>query len=61
MVTVLIGAACFYLHINISLSDECIDAKIKGKVFFALFVVISVKIVHVLNSSAKVEIWCLKG
>mmetsp|Transcript_11563 Transcript_11563/g.17503 ORF Transcript_11563/g.17503 Transcript_11563/m.17503 type:complete len:282 (+) Transcript_11563:167-1012(+) len=54
MMTALIGAACFHLYINTSLSDGCIDAKIKGKVFMALFF-IAVGLVNALDLTTKEE------
>jgi hypothetical protein len=37
MMTSFIGALCFHLYMNSSLSDGCIDAKSKAKVFVAFF------------------------
>ena len=37
MMTALVGATCFHLYMNTSLSEGCIDAKSKAKVFVALF------------------------
>ena len=55
MMTALIGAACFHLYINTSLSDGCIDAKSKAKVFVALFFV-SVGLINALDLTKKVEV-----
>lgn len=54
MLTALIGAACFHLYMNTSLSEGCVDAKNKAKVFVALFF-ISVSFVHTLDLATKEE------
>lgn len=55
MMTALIGATCFHLYVNTSMSDGCIDAKIKAKVFVALFF-ISVGLINALDLTAKENI-----
>lgn len=54
MMTALIGATYFHLYLNTSLSDHCIDALYKAKVFVALFF-ISVSLVTTLDLAKKEE------
>ncbi len=55
MMTAFIGATCFHLYLNTSLSDGVIDAKTKAKVFLALFF-IGVSLITTLDLSAKPEV-----
>lgn len=55
MLTALIGATCFHLYMNTSISEGCIDAKSKAKVFVSLFF-ISVSLVNTLDLAKKEEI-----
>ena len=52
MMTAFVGATCFHLYLNSSLSDGCINAPIKAKIFVALFF-ISVSLVNTLGLSIK--------
>jgi len=52
MLTALVGATCFHLYINTSLSEGCIDAKKKAHFYLALFF-ISTGLVSAMDLSAK--------
>lgn len=54
MMTALIAATCFHLYINTSVSEGCIDATKKAKVFVALFF-IAVSMVNTLELTRKEE------
>ena len=54
MMTALVGATCFHLFLNTSLSDDCIDAKTKAKVYMSLLF-IGVSLVNTLNLGNKPE------
>lgn len=51
MLTAFVGATCFHLYLNTSLSEGCVDAKAKAHVFMTLFF-IAVGIVNTLGLSA---------
>lgn len=51
MQTAFVGALCFHLYVNTSLSENCIDAKKKASVLMALFF-ISAGLVNALGLSA---------
>ena len=55
MMTALIGATCFHLYVNTSLSDGCIDAKMKAKVFVALFFIM-IGLINALDLKAKPQV-----
>ncbi len=55
MMTAFIGATCFHLYVNTALSEGCIDAKSKAKVFVALFF-ISVALISALDLTVKPEV-----
>lgn len=52
MMTAFVGATCFHFYLNSSLSEGCIDAKIKAKIFVALFF-IAVSLVNTLGLKMK--------
>lgn len=50
--TAFVGALCFHLYMNTSMSDGCIDAKKKAQVFMALYF-IATALVNALGLAAK--------
>jgi len=60
MLTALIAATCFHLYINTSLSDGCIDATKKAKVYVALFF-IATGLISALDLSSKSDVVVTKA
>lgn len=54
MMTALIGATCFHLYINTSLSEGCVKATYKAKVFVSLFF-IAVSLINMFDLTKKDE------